>query len=94
MTNEEFCQTIIKWKETCEKNELRMPDGSPIPEDFWAFFIGYKYSSYRKMKGEERDKRPIKPYTSKLIRLLNEMPEKKFVDEVKFELGNYSRVLK
>ncbi|GIB17419.1 hypothetical protein ACA544_02140 [Vibrio cholerae] len=94
MTNEEFCRTIIKWKETCEKNELRMPDGSLIPEDFWAFFIGYKYSSYRKMKGEERDKRPIKPYTSKLIRLLNEMPEKKFVDEVKFELGNYSRVLK
>ncbi|EOX4130077.1 hypothetical protein ACPF4J_003219 [Vibrio cholerae] len=94
MTNEEFCRTIIKWKETSEKNELRMPDGSPIPEDFWAFFIGYKYSSYRKMKGEERDKRPIKPYTSKLIRLLNEMPEKKFVDEVKFELGNYSRVPK
>ncbi|EOX3117488.1 hypothetical protein ACPFMY_000327 [Vibrio cholerae] len=91
MDSKEFVENIDTWKLIANEEGIQLSDNKPLTEEFWAFFIGFSISAYNKMRGFENDKRAIKPYTSTLVRLLDQMSRKEFIKELKTVIEAFVR---
>lgn len=89
MTNQEFADILNQWKSRVQVSGITLPNGKPLPDKFWPLFLGYSESAYKKFKTQGEDKRPIKAYTEKHIRLIDLLEHEQFLNQVQAVIPDF-----
>lgn len=89
MTNQEFADILNQWKSRVQVSGITLPNGKPLPDKFWPLFLGYSESAYKKFKTQGEDKRSIKAYTEKHIRLIDLLEPEQFLAQVQAVIPDF-----
>ena len=89
ITNKEFRLQIMKWQALIKKAEITLPNGEPLPDKFFHFFLGVGYSTFKKMLSGKGSMREIQTYTARTIYFLNKLDTKVFLEEIRIMIPEY-----
>ena len=92
LTNTEFKAQIACWQALIAQANITLPNGSPLPNQFFHVFLGIGKSTFKKMVNGQYSMRDIQPYTAKTVQFLNRLKTTVFLDEIRLALPEYVRL--
>jgi hypothetical protein len=90
LTNKQFKEQIGCWQALISQAKITLPNGSPLPNQFFHVFLGIGKSTFKKMVSGQDSMRDIQSYTSKTVHFLNRLESDVFLEEICLSIQEYS----